>query len=152
MTKSLLLLSDFEDILLDRIEELRGRIHKAHNPIYNETLMIEIETLQWVLSQVDSSKQYHIDHNLDSLLQSLERKYNIYRPVRSKILSVYYPEDFIPMHSLEMVETVLRSFGKPTDNVHGRLFLAQAQLLEIKNSHPIMKQWHNNDFSHFSSL
>ena len=32
---------------------LRGRIHEAHNPIYNESLMIEIETLQWVLSQVD---------------------------------------------------------------------------------------------------
>jgi hypothetical protein len=51
------LLSDFEKILYDRIEELRGRIHEAHNPIYNESLMIEIETLQWVLSHVDRSKQ-----------------------------------------------------------------------------------------------
>ena len=56
MTESLPLLPDFEKILLDRIEELRGRIHEAHNPIYNEGLMIEIETLQWVLSQVDRSK------------------------------------------------------------------------------------------------
>jgi hypothetical protein len=56
MTESLPLLSDFEKILMDRIEELRGRIHKAHNPIYNETVMIEIETLQWVLSQIDRSK------------------------------------------------------------------------------------------------
>ena len=57
MTESLLppLLSDFEKMLLDRIEDLRGRIHKAHNPIYNETVMIEIETLQWVLSQIDRS-------------------------------------------------------------------------------------------------
>jgi hypothetical protein len=43
-------------MLLDRIKDLRGRIHKAHNPIYNESLMIEIETLQWVLSHVDRSK------------------------------------------------------------------------------------------------
>jgi hypothetical protein len=50
-------LSDFEKMLLDRIEDLRGRIHKAHNPIYNETVMIEIETLQWVLSQIDRPKQ-----------------------------------------------------------------------------------------------
>jgi hypothetical protein len=57
MTESLLLLSDFEKILLDRIEELRGRVHEAHNPIYNGSLMIEIETLQWVLSHVDRSKQ-----------------------------------------------------------------------------------------------
>ena len=40
------LLSDFQKILNDRIEELRGRIHEAHNPVYNESLMIEIETLQ----------------------------------------------------------------------------------------------------------
>jgi len=57
MSKSLSLLPDFEKILLDRIEDLRGRIHEAHNPIYNESLMIEIETLQLVLSNVDRSKQ-----------------------------------------------------------------------------------------------
>ena len=51
------LLSDFEKIIDDRIEELRRRIHEAHNPVYNESLMIEIETLQWVLSHVDRSKQ-----------------------------------------------------------------------------------------------
>jgi hypothetical protein len=51
------LLPNFQNILYDRIEELRGRIHEAHNPIYNESLMIEIESLQWVLSQVDRSKQ-----------------------------------------------------------------------------------------------
>ena len=55
MTESLL--SDFEKILYDRIEDLRSRIHEAHNPIYNESLMIEIETLQWVLSRVDRPKQ-----------------------------------------------------------------------------------------------
>ena len=50
-------LSDFENVLLDRIKDLGGRIHKAHNPIYNETVMIEIETPQWVLSQIDRSKE-----------------------------------------------------------------------------------------------
>ena len=57
MAESLSLLSDFEKILHNRIEELRGRVHQAHTPIYNESLMIEIETLQWILSQVDRSKQ-----------------------------------------------------------------------------------------------
>ena len=51
------LLPNFQKILYDRIEELRFRIHEAHNPIYNESLMIEIETLHWVLSHVDRSKQ-----------------------------------------------------------------------------------------------
>ena len=57
MAESLSLLSDFQKILNNRIEELRGRIHEAHNPVYNESLTIEIETLQWVLSHVDQSKQ-----------------------------------------------------------------------------------------------
>ena len=57
MAESLSLLSNFQKILSYRIEELRGRIHEAHNPIYNESLMIEIETLQWVVSHVDGSKQ-----------------------------------------------------------------------------------------------
>jgi hypothetical protein len=50
-------MSNFQKILNDRIEELRGRIHKAHNPVYNESLMIEIETLQWVLAQILMLKQ-----------------------------------------------------------------------------------------------
>jgi hypothetical protein len=57
MAESLSLLSNFQKILNDRIEELRGRIHKAHNPVFNESLMIEIETLQWVLSQILMLKQ-----------------------------------------------------------------------------------------------
>jgi hypothetical protein len=57
MAKSLSLVSNFQKILHDRIGDLRGRIHEAHNPIYNESLMIEIEMLQWVLSHVDRSKQ-----------------------------------------------------------------------------------------------
>jgi hypothetical protein len=57
MAESLSLLSNFEKILHDRIEDLRGRIHEAHNPVYNESLMIEIETLRWVLSHIDRSKQ-----------------------------------------------------------------------------------------------
>ena len=51
------LLSDFEKIPDGRIEDLSGRIHEALNPVYNESLMIEIETLRLVLSHVDRSKQ-----------------------------------------------------------------------------------------------
>jgi hypothetical protein len=57
MSESSSLLSNYEKILHDGIEDLRGRIHEAHNPIYNESLMIEIETLQWVLFQEDMSKR-----------------------------------------------------------------------------------------------
>ena len=54
---SSLLLSEYENILHDRIKELKGMMHPAHNPIYNESLSIEIETLQWVLYQVSQQIQ-----------------------------------------------------------------------------------------------
>ena len=55
---SLPLLSNFENTLQGRIKRLKGRMHTAHNPIYNESLLIQIETLQWALSQVNNrSKQ-----------------------------------------------------------------------------------------------
>jgi hypothetical protein len=75
--------------------------------------------------------------------------YNIYRLVRSNILSVYYPENFIQIHSLNYLQRILETFGESTIDIQDKLFLAQARLLEVKNEHPIMKQWHNKDFSHF---
>ena len=57
MAQSLSLLSSFEKILYDRIETAKHEIHVAHSSVYNETLSIEIETLQWVLSQIGRTKQ-----------------------------------------------------------------------------------------------
>ena len=54
---SSLLLSEYENILHDRIKELKGMMHPAHNPIYNESLSIETETLQWVLYRVSQQIQ-----------------------------------------------------------------------------------------------
>jgi hypothetical protein len=51
MAESSSLLPSFEKILYWRIEMAKHEIHEAHSPVYNETLSIEIETLQWVLSQ-----------------------------------------------------------------------------------------------------
>jgi hypothetical protein len=38
-------LANFEKTLLDRIEEIKSRINKAHSSINNEILMIKIEAL-----------------------------------------------------------------------------------------------------------
>jgi hypothetical protein len=47
-----LLLDDIENMLHERIEELKSSKHPAHSPIYNESLNIQIETLHWVLSEI----------------------------------------------------------------------------------------------------
>ena len=47
---------DFADMLQgsinEKIKECKDSIHKLHNPIYNQSLEVEIEALQWVQGQL----------------------------------------------------------------------------------------------------
>jgi hypothetical protein len=47
---------DFTDILQgsinEKIKECKWSIHQAHNPIYNQSLEVEIEALEWVQGQI----------------------------------------------------------------------------------------------------
>jgi hypothetical protein len=36
----------------EKIKECKDSIHEAHNPIYNKSLEVEIEALQWVQGQI----------------------------------------------------------------------------------------------------
>ena len=36
----------------DRINQSRGEMHESHNPIYNQSLLIEIQALEWVQKQI----------------------------------------------------------------------------------------------------
>jgi hypothetical protein len=36
----------------EKIKDCKGEIHQAHNPIYNQSLEVEIEALQWVQGQL----------------------------------------------------------------------------------------------------
>jgi hypothetical protein len=47
---------EFADMLQgsinEKIKDCRDSMHKAHNPIYNQSLEVEIEALQWVQEQL----------------------------------------------------------------------------------------------------
>ena len=47
---------DFADMLQasinEKIKECKDSIHKLHNPIYNKSLEVEIDTLEWVQGQL----------------------------------------------------------------------------------------------------
>jgi len=45
-------LSELEQKIIDRIEEIRRRMHKTHNREYTDSLWTEIETLNWVLNEI----------------------------------------------------------------------------------------------------
>jgi hypothetical protein len=40
------------DSINEKINECRNDIHESHNPIYNDSLLIEIRTLEWVQGQI----------------------------------------------------------------------------------------------------
>ena len=45
-------LPELEQRIKERIRKVKNNIHPCHNPIYTETLNIEIETLQWALNEI----------------------------------------------------------------------------------------------------
>jgi hypothetical protein len=49
---------DFAEILREsvneKINQCRGNIHESHNPIYNNSLLIEIQALEWVQGQIQN--------------------------------------------------------------------------------------------------
>jgi hypothetical protein len=49
---------DFAEILRESINEninqCRGDIHESHNPIYNESLLVEIQVLECVQGQIQN--------------------------------------------------------------------------------------------------
>ena len=40
------------DSINDKINQCRGDMHESHNPIYNQSLLIEIQALEWVQLQI----------------------------------------------------------------------------------------------------
>ena len=58
---------DFAEMLQgtinEKIKESKGSIHEAHNPIYNQSLEVEIDTLEWVQGQIQhlETQKYGFD-------------------------------------------------------------------------------------------
>jgi hypothetical protein len=56
--------ADFAQILRqsinEKINQSRGDMHETHNPIYNQSLLIEIQALEWVQLQI----QHLVNNNV----------------------------------------------------------------------------------------
>jgi hypothetical protein len=50
-------LNKLQRIILDRIHERKRKVHKLHNIVYNDNLWLQIQTLEWVLSEIQSLKR-----------------------------------------------------------------------------------------------
>jgi hypothetical protein len=55
------------DLINEKINQCRGDIHESHNLVYNNSLLIEIRTLEWVQGQISNlvnkeRKEYRISN------------------------------------------------------------------------------------------
>ena len=99
---------------------------------------------------LQTGKQVTVNKDWRKFAQVLEGEFDIQRHVKSKILSIYYPDEFLQMHSSKAAEQILESlFQLPKEQIDKGLFLKQGKLLELKNADPVMKEWSNFDFSTF---
>lgn len=103
-----------------------------------------------IQSILDAGKQVTSDKNWRNFAQLLEGDFDIMRHVRSKILAIYYPSNFLQMHSNKDYERILKSlFGLQEKEIDKGLFSKEVKLLQLKDSHPTMKRWSNFDYSFF---
>jgi MoxR-like ATPase len=108
-----------------------------------ETVRSELVTI------LQATSEFEKDGDLKKLSEILEGDFNIHRPVVSKIVCIYYPTLFVDIHTADHIARILSAFGAESVAKDNKLFIKQGKLLEIKNSHPVMRSWSNSDFSHF---
>ena len=107
-------------------------------------------TKNTITSLLENGNQLENDKDwkkMDDIFESSEK--NIRADVKSKILAVYFPKTFLNIHTLENMETILKYFNVPCNDIRKNHILLQEKLLEIKNNHSIMKNWSNQDYGEF---
>ena len=99
---------------------------------------------------LESGKKYINDKDSEKLSEIIDTKgQNIQRHVRSKLLSTYYPDSFLSIHSKEKIDLLLDYFDIPKVKLRGKLTQKQLKLLDIKERHSIMKNWDVYKYSYF---
>ena len=48
---------ELQRIILDKIDERKKRIHPSHSIVFNDNVRLQIQTLEWVLSEIQSIKR-----------------------------------------------------------------------------------------------
>jgi hypothetical protein len=56
------------DSINDKINQSRGEMHESHNPIYNQSLLIEIQALEWIRRQIGDLVNNKVRKDRQSLL------------------------------------------------------------------------------------
>jgi MoxR-like ATPase len=103
-----------------------------------------------IYSIVNAGRQFQTEKNWEKLSGVIDGiGHPIQSNVRSKLLAIYFPESFLAIHSRDKINVLLDFLEIPKTKLRKKLTLKQSKLLELKDSHPIMKEWNVYKYSVF---
>ena len=129
---------------------------KKKRYVYNENKFRSFEeAYKEIITQinnlVESGKQFTKDNDWKKMSDMFERVDEIKRTVKSKILALYFPDSLVSINSHYGVIQILKQlFLIPDKEITEEFILNKKKLLEVKEKHPIMRNWSNFDYSTFA--
>lgn len=127
--------------------------NSAHAYVYDKKYPSPEEAFDHIKNEINTlltaAKQFHSDKDWKKFSSSVEEgDYDLFRNVRSKIVTVYFPDEFLNFHIPDLIDEALLAFDAKKMNLDS-LYLKEERLLQLKNYHHIMRRWNNGQFSHF---
>ncbi|HLN34068.1 MAG TPA: hypothetical protein VK250_02170, partial [Nitrososphaeraceae archaeon] len=113
------------------------------------------EAYRKILSQINmllrSGTQFTEEDDWKKLSDTFERVDTIKSVIKSKILSVYFPNSIVSINSENGIKQILKTlFQIPDEEIKEEFILKKQKLWELKQNHPIMRHWSNFDYSNFA--
>ena len=103
-----------------------------------------------IYSIVDAGRQFKTSKDWKKLSDIVDdTEHQIHKRVSSKLLAAYFPESFLAIHNKDKIDTALYFLKISKSILQKKLTLKQAKLIELKNSHTIMKNWDVYKYSIF---
>ncbi len=106
-----------------------------------------------ISSIINAGSEYQKDHDKEKLIKVMDVDHKdrfLTTGIHSKILYLYFSQEFLSLYSFStMIKPVMQIFGFPENEIENKNITMQFKLLNLKNSHPIMSKWRNEDYSHF---
>ncbi len=76
------------------------------------------------------------------------KQFIIYSHWRSRLLAIFYPKTFLPIHAQQFIEQLLEKLEIPFKK-NESVLLKQSKLLEYQKQHPVMRNWSLQDYGYF---
>ncbi|MCY4491035.1 MAG: hypothetical protein OXC46_06185, partial [Thaumarchaeota archaeon] len=122
-----------------------------YNPKYSSSEDAFNSIKKQLIKILDAGDEFQKDPDWEKLSNVVDdgKVFDIQPNVSSIILAVYYPNTFLSIYTVKYIDKILKHFKIPRTKLRNKLRLKQGKLIDLKNAHPIMKNWTAEDYSYF---